>query len=126
MNDQKHKNRPYRHPSAWKGSEPRNDQDWILQLGNRENDELAAALAVAKQRRKKIPELTAADFPLPTLSARIKAASDEIIEGRGFKLVRGFDIQRFSVEDAALIYWGSVHTWASATPRMPKATCWVM
>ncbi|HPU53449.1 MAG TPA: TauD/TfdA family dioxygenase [Burkholderiaceae bacterium] len=98
--------KPYLHPSAWKGADLRHSTDWILQLSAADNDELQAALTIAKSRGAQIPQLKAADFPLPTLAPRIAAMVDDIMDGRGFTLVRGFDIARHPIQDAALIYWG--------------------
>ena len=98
--------KPYNHPSAWKGADLRQSTDWILSLSASDNDELQAALAIAKGKGAQIPHLKASDFPLPTLAARIRAMTDEVIDGRGFTLVRGFDIGRYPIQDAALIYWG--------------------
>jgi hypothetical protein len=98
--------RPFEHPSAWKGADLRDSRAWILQLDARDNDELAQALAVARARGAQIPRLPAADFPLPTLAPRLAAMLDEVVDGRGFTLVRGFDIARHPIQDAALIYWG--------------------
>ncbi len=98
--------KPYDHPSAWKGSALRNSTEWILQLNPRHNEELATALAFAKQRGAKIPQLSADDFPLPTLQQVLAALRAEVNDGRGFVLVKGYDIDRYTIEDAALIYWG--------------------
>ncbi len=98
--------RPYEHPSAWKGADLRESDKWILQLSLADNDELQAALAIAQARGASIAHLTEADFPLPTLGPRIAAMLDELLEGRGFQLIRGFQIHRYAIQDAALIYWG--------------------
>jgi hypothetical protein len=96
----------YVHPSAWKGSDMRATESWILRLTTQDNEELAAALAHAKSRGAAVPGLRAAGFPLPVLGQRLRAMLSEIMDGRGFTLIRGLDIDRHTIEDAALIYWG--------------------
>lgn len=96
----------YRHPSAWRGADMARRDDWILRLGPAENAELRAALAVARSRGAAIPTLTADDFPLPTLGPVLNALTRELMDGRGFALLRGFSIDDLPVPDAALIYWG--------------------
>jgi hypothetical protein len=98
--------RRYDHPSAWRGADLRDRDDWIIRLDAADNAELQAALAVARSRGARIPSLGAADFPLPSLGARLQAMCGEVIDGRGFALVRGFDISAMSREDVALAYWG--------------------
>ncbi|MFM1987317.1 MAG: hypothetical protein RJA99_274 [Pseudomonadota bacterium] len=97
---------PYRHPSAWTGAEMAGRDDWIVRLSEADNRELRAALAVARSRGAEIPTLAAQDFPLPTLAPRLRALVDEVVNGRGFTLVRGLDIDDLPVPDAAAIYWG--------------------
>lgn len=101
-----HDIRRYDHPSAWKGADLRQSDQWVVHLDAADNDELQAALAIAKARGASIPRMSAEDFPLPTLAGRIAGLLDELVDGRGFALVRGFDIRRHSIQDAALVYWG--------------------
>lgn len=96
----------YDHPSAWRGSMLCNSSEWIVRLDHCHNDELAAALAFAKLRGARIPQLGAEDFPLPTLQPLLTALRAEVNEGRGFVLIKGLDIDRFTLEDTALVYWG--------------------
>ena len=96
----------YNHPSAWNGAHIRTSQDWIVRLDAAHNRELATALAFARGRGAKIPQLSAEDFPLPTLQPVLNALRTQVNDGRGFVLLKGFDIDRYALEDAALIYWG--------------------
>lgn len=97
---------PYRHPSAWTADEMRRRSDWIVTLDDADNAELRAALATASSRGIGVPAMRAADFPLPTLSARLHGLRDEVVDGRGFALVRGLQIEDIPAADAAAIYWG--------------------
>lgn len=96
----------YRHPSAWTGAEMAGRDDWVVRLGDAENAELRAALAAARAQGADVPGLTASDFPLPTLGSRLRALTEEVVNGRGFVLIRGLRIADLSVADTALIYWG--------------------
>lgn len=96
----------YRHPSAWTGAEMAGRDDWIVRLGDAENTELRAALTSARAQGLDIPGLTAADFPLPELGLRLRALTREVVDGRGFVLIRGLRIADLPAADAALIYWG--------------------
>jgi len=98
--------RIYDHPSAWKGADMARRDDWIVRLTPAHNRELRDALAFAKSRQADIPSMTAQDFPLPTLAPALRALCNEIVNGRGFTLIRGLKIDDLPVKDAALIYWG--------------------
>jgi hypothetical protein len=51
-------------------------------------------------------EVGKADFPLPTLGARIKRIENELINGRGFVQIRGVDRAAYSNDEMCMIYWG--------------------
>lgn len=80
--------------------------DWIHHLTESEIAELDAALNRAKFGGRSLFEITAHDFPLPVLGARLVALRDELDNGRGFHLLRGLPVARYSHEDAQRIVWG--------------------
>lgn len=94
------------HPSAWRGADMAGRDDWIVRLSADHNRELREALAVATARGADIPAMAAQDFPLPTLAPRLRALAREIVDGRGFVLLRGLRIDDLPIRDAARIYWG--------------------
>ncbi|MDB5431594.1 MAG: Taurine catabolism dioxygenase TauD/TfdA [Caulobacter sp.] len=62
--------------------------------------------AVMLNRGRDLLEVGKADFPLPTLSARLKTIENELMNGRGFVRIRGVDRERYDNDDMCLIYWG--------------------
>ncbi len=50
-------------------------------------------------------ELTPADFPLPTLAAEISRWRAELESGRGFQVVSGVPVERWSGAEAELAFW---------------------
>jgi len=100
------KPQPYVHPSVWRGPELATRDDWIIHLDSNDVAEMEAALVQARSRGTGIPALKREDFPLPQLAPKIRQVYEEMAKGRGFVLVRGLPIQRYSKADAALIYWG--------------------
>lgn len=46
------------------------------------------------------------NFPLPILGPKLRAMSEEVHNGKGFCLIRGFDIENYPVEDATAIFFG--------------------
>jgi hypothetical protein len=97
---------PYQHPSAWRAVDLRDRSDWKLFLTQDQNRELKQALAQARARGAEIPALSQDDFPLPTLGPVLAALRLELMQGRGFCLIRGLDIAGLAASDSALIYWG--------------------
>ncbi|MFM0658381.1 TauD/TfdA family dioxygenase [Paraburkholderia sediminicola] len=97
---------PYQHPSAWIGEAMRGKTDWIVTLDESENDTLHRAVMQVRQQGLGIPRLQASDLALGSLADKLKHIQSEVMSGRGFVLVEGFDIDRYTLEDTALAYWG--------------------
>ncbi len=53
-----------------------------------------------------VAQLTPTAFPLPTLAPRLHALRDEVLNGRGFALLRGLPVQRWSLREAAIAFLG--------------------
>ncbi|HSP96369.1 MAG TPA: TauD/TfdA family dioxygenase [Candidatus Dormibacteraeota bacterium] len=92
--------------AAWRGSDLRERDDWIVHLGAADVAELAAAVAHVRGRGLAMGELRRADFPLPTLAPRIRGWIDELRGGRGFLLLRALPVADWGDDDSALAYWG--------------------
>lgn len=90
----------------WSSEDVADESLWIETLGETECDEIDAAMRKAFEKSDDVMEIGAADFPLPTLASRIKKIEDELINGRGFVLLRGVDRARYSREEMEMIYWG--------------------
>jgi hypothetical protein len=74
-------------------------------LADDEVEEIAAAIAKVRVSDRDAGELRAADFPLPRLSTSIDLWREELDFGRGFVLISGLPIDRFSREDLELFFW---------------------
>lgn len=52
-----------------------------------------------------LQDLTQHDFPLPTLGPRLVEIHEEVVHGRGFQLIKGLPVQRYSPQEVMTIYW---------------------
>lgn len=93
-------------PAAWRGADIADHDDWKLQLDDAHRAELLAALAHVKGTGKDLRAIRPDDFPLPTLAAAFASALDDVVDGRGFVLIRGVPIEDLSARDTELLYWG--------------------
>jgi hypothetical protein len=84
--------------------------DWILHLGIAQVAELEAAAQPLVARvdgvLQALPHLTASTFPLPKLAPILGALREELLHGRGFALLRGLPIERYSTLELATIFMG--------------------
>jgi hypothetical protein len=92
-------------PSAWRGGEMAKSAEWIYTLSAREIDEIAAALDGVKRRKLDIMDVSRATFPLPTLGPALDRIHRELLQGRGFVLIRGIPRAKYSTADMATIFW---------------------
>lgn len=93
-------------PQAWYGQDLAARTDWLHRFTPAEIAELDRAVAQAEASGREIIDLRREDFPLPTLSARLAAVRSEVLKGRGFHLFRGVPVDRYTLRQSAIAYWG--------------------
>ncbi len=98
---------PVEGPSAWIGAElAKRPEEWIYRLSATEVAEIEAATTQVRARALDIAAITQADFPLPTLAPVLDRLRDEILNGRGFVLLRGLPVEGRPIAESATAYWG--------------------
>lgn len=97
---------PARGPAAWYGAELAESHEWIRVLSPEEIAELEKAVAQVRGRGLDIVDVRRDDFPLPRLGPVLREIRNELIDGRGFVLLRGLPVERWPVADVAAAYWG--------------------
>lgn len=98
--------RPIEDPAGWMGSDLQDRTDWQYRFDQNELQELHDALQGVKARGQDIIGVTRRDFPLPTLAPRLAELRREVLDGRGFVLLRGLPVANYDRRDAATLYWG--------------------
>ena len=94
-------------PQAWYGPQWRDRDDWVLRLTEADVVEIEAAVGVWPWLAKGAPApLRPELFPLPTLGPKLAAVRAELLEGRGFVLVKGLPVDRWSRRDASFAFIG--------------------
>ena len=97
---------PIDEPSVWLGADIQDSPRWIHHLTESEIAEIAGALAHFRTTGKPLAGMTRADFPLPTFDGVVNIMLDELEDGLGLYLLRGFPAMDYGVEDLRAIYWG--------------------
>jgi hypothetical protein len=94
-------------PAAWYGAEMAKRSDWLMPLSAAEIGEIEAATRALVARGADIAAITAKDFPLPTLAPKLTTrVENEVLNGRGFILLRGLPVERWTMREAATAYFG--------------------
>jgi hypothetical protein len=94
-------------PSAWFGPDMRQrEAEWSYRLSPLEVAEIETAVETVRSRGLDIAAITKNDFPLPTLSPVLDRLRGEVLDGRGFVLLRGMPVENRPIEHSATAYWG--------------------
>jgi hypothetical protein len=90
----------------WRAEDVADPAGWTEVLTEAEIAEIDAAVEANRGRIGDLLSVGKADFVLPTLAGRLKAIERELMEGRGFVLIRGLPRERYSNDEMCLAYWG--------------------
>ena len=111
---------PISGPAAWYGNAMEASTSWIHVLTSAELSELHFALSSVRAAGLNIANVTRDQFPLPSFGSTLDRLRGDVLRGRGFVLIRGLPLDRYSLEDAALIYWGIGCYFGRAVPQNGK------
>jgi len=92
--------------AAWYGPALVGRSDWIVPFGAEELAEIDAAVRPLASASTDIARITGADFPLPALGAKLSGVLDEVLNGRGFALLRGLPVGRRAMRETAIAFFG--------------------
>jgi hypothetical protein len=90
--------------AAWYGAEVSARGDWVERLSEIEIREVENAGKRLDESRGELATITAEDVPLPALGPRLRAILDEVMNGRGFVLIRGLPVERWTRREAAVAF----------------------
>lgn len=101
---------PWHGPFVWSKQSIASDDDWMIHLNSQEIDELHKAVVQTRKNNQTIASLTRGDFKFKYLSTKLLRLKDEILNGKGFTLIRGLPAAHWSDEELIRAYWG-IGTW---------------
>jgi Taurine catabolism dioxygenase TauD, TfdA family len=108
-------------PSAWVGADMRKREgEWIYRLAPPEIAEIESAVAAVRERGLDIARIRCEDFPLPTLGPALERLRAELVDGRGFVLLRGMPVEGRPVAEGAAAFWGVGTHFGSARSQNAK------
>lgn len=93
-------------PSCWLGEDLQRSTVWIYRLTAADLADLETAIAGARRTGRDLISIDKADFPLPHLGPTLLRLRRDVLDGRGFILIRGVPVERLSREEAGIAFWG--------------------
>jgi alpha-ketoglutarate-dependent taurine dioxygenase len=98
--------RPIDHPSAWKAADFAGPDDYAIDLGPRHIAAFDEALAAIRARGLGLGQVEREHFEVPAIAGELADLRDLLVNGRGFALLRGFPVKRYSQEEIEIVFWG--------------------
>lgn len=94
-------------PAAWRSLEFKNSGAFTHRLSGAEIAEIDAAVRAVMDVGIEHSAIDRRNFELPQLGKRLTAIRDDVLlHGRGFMILRGLPVERYSIEEAAAAYLG--------------------
>jgi hypothetical protein len=93
-------------PSSWRGPDLHDPSQWTIELTAPQRQELLDALAGVEAANFDFLEVTRDTFPLPTIAPVLADIVGELLDGRGFVLLRGVPVEGLTERQVELMYWG--------------------
>src|SRR5215813_12770748 len=111
---------PFTGRGAWRRADFATPEAWTHHLSSAALSELESALRRIRASSREISTLSLADFPAPSFAPAAEGLRGELESGRGFVVIRGLPIDRYSSEEAAIVYWGIAARLAIPIPQNAK------
>lgn len=94
-------------PTVWKAEDYKNNPErWTHPFSDDEIAELDKAADAFLAAGHPLTAISKDLFPLPELSKRMTALRNELLNGKGFILFKGFPVQKWGVHKSAVAYMG--------------------
>jgi hypothetical protein len=92
-------------PSVWSGAELQGRDDWIARFSADELREMDGAVEQIQLQNKPLFSVTRDDFAAPRLTDKFAGIQRELEDGRGFQVLRGAPVSRYSLEQNRILIW---------------------
>lgn len=97
---------PIEESGCWRPEDLAGTDAWVYRLEAREIADVFDAVAALQARGLDIKDVGPAEFPLPVLAPALADIKAEVMEGRGFALIRGLPIEGRTAYENTAAYWG--------------------
>lgn len=91
-------------PTLWTGRDFPVPRSWVRTLSPAMVAEIESALREALKRNLPFWKVERRDFPLPQTAPLLAGAHDDLEDGRGFAVLAGWPVDRFSFEENRMAY----------------------
>lgn len=97
--------KPVVDPAGWTKDELARSPECLYVLTDSEIADLDRAVGEVEARHVPLPGVSRKDVALPVLGPALDALRRDVIDGRGFVLIRGVPVHRYTMEQSAIAFW---------------------
>ncbi|MEQ8654478.1 MAG: TauD/TfdA family dioxygenase [Kiloniellales bacterium] len=94
------------HPGAWRGSDFASKDDFSFDLEGRHLKAIERAMDRIRKQGLGLDDIEREHFQLEEIAEDIAGYYNELRDGRGFFMLRGFPLDRYTQDEIGMIYWG--------------------
>jgi hypothetical protein len=92
--------------AGWRAAEMRHPDDWTLTFDDAQRAEILDAVRASAGSGEAIALITRDSFRLPRLAPLLEDARRQVVDGRGFILMRGLPLEQLDREQTVRAYFG--------------------
>jgi len=96
---------PWAGRMVWDGRELQQNDDWSVELNRTEINQLQSAVASSLSDTKPLADQSHHEYNLAELGERLQALRAEVLDGRGFTLIRGLSQTDWTDAELTRAYW---------------------
>lgn len=97
---------PWHGPFVWSSAELSDASDWTIHLSTDDIREIQLTVEAFTATGKDLADATHADFPFRQLGTRLRQMQQQLLNGRGFVLLRGLPADDWTDRQLITAYWG--------------------
>jgi hypothetical protein len=98
---------PVKGARVWRGPQiAARSEEWTYRLDEAEIAELDAAIASVEASQLDILQIRRENFSLPHLDSALRQIQHDLQQGVGFAVIRGIPVERYSIRQSAIAYFG--------------------
>ncbi|MBL4621668.1 MAG: TauD/TfdA family dioxygenase [Immundisolibacteraceae bacterium] len=93
-------------PAVWSGNDFNSDGEWIYHFSDAAIADIDQAIKRIREQQITLGDITAGDFDLPALTTELQQMKQILTEGRGFVMLKGLLIDKYSDQEFEIILYG--------------------
>ncbi|WP_235488653.1 TauD/TfdA family dioxygenase [Achromobacter sp. DMS1] len=96
---------PIQGPDTWKAADFKEPRTWVEHYTEHEIEEIEQAVQRFTARFDGFEAITREDVQMPLLQAKLERIRNEIEGGKGFQVLRGLPVARYTIRQCEQLFW---------------------